>query len=186
MSKVGTKHAAVECDPVQYLTNFAENDNLSESDIQLGEHYLVRVYAGVRSTTTCMTFDALRLENYVGGASLDCLPPTSSVIRGHIQRAAYLIRQACLLLDLTNDDRPDDPVENGWINEFGMLLPAKCLKPLPEKVLKSCKCEGTCESKRCTCKAAGVRCIIYCHGKDISVKCNNKTNALTNSNTGTR
>ena len=61
MSKVGTKHAAVECDPVQYLTNFAENDVLSEQDIQLGEHYLVRVCAGVRSKTMCTTFDELRL-----------------------------------------------------------------------------------------------------------------------------
>ena len=30
MSKVGTKHAALVCDPVQYLTNFGKTDALLE------------------------------------------------------------------------------------------------------------------------------------------------------------
>jgi len=32
MSKVGTKPAAVVCDPVQYLTKFGETDTLSDQD----------------------------------------------------------------------------------------------------------------------------------------------------------
>ena len=30
MRKVGTKHAAMACNPVQYLTNFGETDTLLE------------------------------------------------------------------------------------------------------------------------------------------------------------
>ena len=79
MSKVGTKHAAVTSDPVQFLMNFGETDTLSEQDEALAEKYLVRVWAGARSTTTAETFDHLRLENYTSAsAGLDCLPPTSS------------------------------------------------------------------------------------------------------------
>ena len=46
MSKVGTKHAAMASDPVQYLTNVGEVDTLSDQDTALAEKYLVRVWAG--------------------------------------------------------------------------------------------------------------------------------------------
>ena len=99
MSKVGTKHAAMACDPVQYLTNFRETDTLLEQDAALAEKYLVRVWAGAKSTTTAVTFDQLRVENYISSSvAIDALPPTSSEIRGHILRGAYLVRKACQLL----------------------------------------------------------------------------------------
>jgi hypothetical protein len=104
MSKVGTKHAAVACDPVMYLTNFGEADTLSEQDAALAEKYLVRVWAGVRSTVTAETFDQLRVENYTSAsAGIDALPPTSSVIRGHIHRGAFLVHGACQLLATANE-----------------------------------------------------------------------------------
>ena len=65
MSTVGSKHAAMACDPVQYLTNFGETDTLLDQDAAQAEKYLVRVWAGVRSTTTSETFDQLRAENYI-------------------------------------------------------------------------------------------------------------------------
>ena len=37
MRKVGTKHAAMACSPVQYLTNFGETDTLLEQDVVLAE-----------------------------------------------------------------------------------------------------------------------------------------------------
>ena len=64
MSKVGTKHAAMTGDPVQYLTNFGETDTLSDKDVVLAEKYLVHVWAGARSTTTAHTFNQLRVEKY--------------------------------------------------------------------------------------------------------------------------
>ena len=74
LSKVGSKHVAVSCNPELFLSNFAEADVLTEAEIALAEHYSVKVWAGVRSTSTATTFDQLRLEQYVNGASLETLP----------------------------------------------------------------------------------------------------------------
>jgi hypothetical protein len=95
MSKVGSKHAAMACDPVQYLTNFGETDTLLDQDAAQAEKYLVRVWAEVRSTTTSETFDQLKAENYISAnIGIDALPPTSSEIGGHIQRGAFLVHKA--------------------------------------------------------------------------------------------
>ena len=37
MRKVGTKHAAIACNPVQYLTNFGETETLLEQYVVLAE-----------------------------------------------------------------------------------------------------------------------------------------------------
>ena len=87
MSKVGTKHAAMVSEPVQYLINFGEAETLTEQDTALAEKYLVSVWAGARSSTIVETFDDLRLENYSSAsAGIDASLPTSSVIRGHKMR----------------------------------------------------------------------------------------------------
>jgi len=75
MSKVETKHAAVVCDPVQYLTNFGETDTLSDQDIPLAEKYLVRVWARARSTTTAEAFDQLRGGLYKCQLWVRCTSP---------------------------------------------------------------------------------------------------------------
>ena len=53
LSKVGTKHAAFTCDPIKYRSGFAESDELFEADIGKTEEYLVKVWVGARSNTTC-------------------------------------------------------------------------------------------------------------------------------------
>ncbi len=175
MSKVGTKHAAIVSDPVQYLTNFGEADILSEQDIALAEKYLVHVWAGVKSTTTAETFDQLRFETYTStSAGIDSLPPTSSVIRGHIHRGAYLVKKACQLLVTTNEREATlAPIEHGWEENSGSLLPSKCMKPLPLSLLTTCKCAGKCDTRRCGCRSAGVLCMIFCHGKKEHSSCKN-------------
>ena len=131
MSKVGTKHAAMASDPVQYLTNFGDADIFTEQGAALAEKYLVRGWAGARSSTTAVTFDDLRVENYTcANAGIDALPPTSSVIRGHIKRGAFLVHRACHLLATAKE--PEErlaPLEHGWEDHSGTLLPSKCLKP---------------------------------------------------------
>lgn len=167
MSKVGTKHAALTCDPVQYQTSFGEADILSDQDAALAENYLVRVWAGARSTTTSETFDQLRVENYTSAnAGIDALPPTSSVIRGHILRGAFLVHKACQLLVSANvQEARLEPTRHGWEDHFGTLLPSKSLKPLPRSIITMCKCAGKCDTRRCGCRAAGGMCVIFCHGK---------------------
>ena len=137
MRKVGSKHAAMASDPVQYLTNFGEVDTLTDQDTALAEKYLVRVWAGVRSNTTAETFDDLRLENYSSArAGIDALPPTSSVIRGQIQRGAFLVHHACPSFETAKEPMArQGPLEHGWEEHVGTLLPSKGLKPLPPSLL---------------------------------------------------
>ena len=173
MSKVGPKHAAMACDPVQYLTNFGETDTLLDQDAAQAEKYLVRVWAGVRSTTTSETFDQLRAENYIRASiGIDALPPTSSEIGGHIQRGAFLVHKACRLLVTTEErDARLQPLDHGWEEQFGMLLPSKYLNPLPRDLLTICKCVGKCE--RCGCCSAKVNCVTFCHRKARNSSCTN-------------
>ncbi len=121
---MGIKHAALASDPVQYLINFGETDTLSEQDLELAEKYLVYVWAGIKSSTTAATFNQLRLDNYTSvSAGIDSLPPTSSLIRGHIHRGDFLVHRACNLLEVGKDcETRIDPVEHGWEESFGTLL----------------------------------------------------------------
>ena len=90
VSKIGTKYAAITCNPLS-LSTFAENDSLTETDISVIEHYLVKLWTGVRSSTTVKTFDELRHNFYLNDKPLNELPPTSAAIYGHIQRSFYVV-----------------------------------------------------------------------------------------------
>ena len=56
VSEIGTKYAAITCNPLS-LNTFAKNDSLTETDISVIEHYVVKLWTGVRSSTTVKTFD---------------------------------------------------------------------------------------------------------------------------------
>ena len=72
-SKIGTKYAAITCNPLS-LNTFAENDSLTETDISVIEHYLVKLWTGVRPSTTVKTFDELIHHFYLNGKPLNELP----------------------------------------------------------------------------------------------------------------
>ena len=95
LSKIGTKHAAVNAEPEKYLAEFGETDVLSGIDIDNLERYLVRVWS---PNTAAPTFDELRITTYrKPGRSLESLPPTSTSIQGHIRRTFFVIRDSMLL-----------------------------------------------------------------------------------------
>ena len=120
---------------------------MSEQDAALGEKYLVRVWSGARSNTTCYTFDQLRLVTYLSASvEIDALPPTSSEITGHIERGAFLVHRAINLLVTVNEPSQLEPLEHEWEEHFGVLLPSKCLKPLPRDLLTTCNCAGKCDT----------------------------------------
>ena len=63
-------------------------------------------------------------------------PPTSSEIRGHIHRGAFLVNRACRLLATDNEREARlEPVEHEWEEHFGTLLPSKCMRRLPQNVV---------------------------------------------------
>ena len=133
---------------------------------------LVCVWAGA---TTAKTFNDFRVEIYTSGsAGIAALPPTSSGIRGHSQQGAFLVHVACHLLAIAKDPKARlEPMEHGWKEHFGILLPSKCLKPLPPSLLTLCKCAGNCDHHWCGCRAAGVSCTVFCHGKFEKSSCKN-------------
>lgn len=57
LSKVGTKYAATVCEPLKFLGDFAESDDLSADAMTKTEEYLVRVWVGARSNPEVTTFD---------------------------------------------------------------------------------------------------------------------------------
>ena len=91
ISKIGTKHAVLSCNPEPYLANFGKAKLHSQHDIPLAlqcNTCQVKIWTGIRSNTTAKTFDQLRLEQYVNGSSIDTIPPISTVVRGHIHGSA--------------------------------------------------------------------------------------------------
>ena len=164
LSRIGTKHAAFTCEPQKYLKNFAKTNELSEESSKMVEEYLVRVWTVAGRKTSCQTFDQARLEAHINSVTpktLAQLPPTSSVIRNHIQRAFFVIRNVlCVLID-------GAPVlsatDYDWFSDGGTIMPANGLKPIPEDMLTVCKCGGKCDTNRCLCAKGELRCVVYCH-----------------------
>ena len=159
MSKVGTKHAAMASDPVQYLTNFGEVNTLSDQDTALAENtwYVSGQGSGQIQLLKLLMTSGWKITAVPARAGIDALPLTSSVIRGHIQRGAFLVLRACHLFETAKELMARlGPLEHGWEEHFGTLLPSKGLKPLPPSLLTVCKCVG---------QAAGVPCITICMEK---------------------
>ena len=156
MSKIVTKHAAIACNPVQYLKNFWENSIMFDQDQDLAERYLVRLWAGARFMTAAKTVDELSVESYTTGkAGIDNLPPTSSAILVHIHCTALLVHRACHLLTVAMDREPRlNLLEHGGKEQFRMLLPSKGLMALPQHVLTTCSCSAKCKNRWCGCFSA--------------------------------
>jgi hypothetical protein len=174
VSKIGTKYAALACEPHKYLDDFGETSNLTEQSAKLVEEYLVRVWTGAGRTTLCQTFDALRLESHMKSKTpkpLSHLPPTSSVIQVHIKRSYFIIHNVHNIL--TSRGSFLDPKNYGWIYKDGILLPEKGLNPLPAHMLTLCKCAGRCQNKHCPCKKGEHCCVVYCHKSQESCCQNN-------------
>ena len=61
-SRIGTKHAAMQCNPVVYLTEFDDSEELLETVIAQVEEYLLPSWAGAISKPQARTFDQLHLQ----------------------------------------------------------------------------------------------------------------------------
>ena len=166
LSKIGNKHSALVAKPQTFFCNFAELPYITNTDMSSAEKYLVHVWSGARSKPTATTFYQLRLEVHRKSVpGLHELPPTSSVIQEHIRQGHYVVYNA---INLLCDNPTMDPRECGWVKQDGLLLPDKKLNFLPSRILNLCNCAGKCCTQRCSCKAAKLSCILYCHKKLIN------------------
>ena len=110
MRKVGTKHAAKACNPVQYLTKFGETDTLSDQAVVLAEAVglLGSVSAGARSTTTGQIFHQFRVQHYTNSrAGNYARPPKSSDTRGTSIEEAFLSTEHAECLPQTMSARQE-------------------------------------------------------------------------------
>ncbi|NQY43710.1 MAG: hypothetical protein HRT87_10240 [Legionellales bacterium] len=156
-SKVGTKAAALKAKPDEYLMEFGEAEEMTYDSFRKAEIYLVKV---LHSSSSCETFDELRFDMYVNKkTSLADLPPTSSSIQGHLQRCYFVIRQCLSLLDGNFEKEPND---YGWELNDGVMLPCKCLLPMPEHFTARCTCKNKKCTGRCKCKGNVTACTEFC------------------------
>ena len=119
-------------------------------------------------------------RNSIESPKLCSLPPTEAAFSENVLRAhiAVAIWRDCL----TRDPPTLNPTEHGWYHPEGsaMLLPTIVPQgtPLaPADLLKLIKCgccsNNPCSSKRCSCRANGLRCTLFCHCKGEE-DCKNK------------
>ena len=91
--------------------------------------------------------------------SLESLPPTSDVLKLHIERAhfqANVWKQANVVKPIL-----PSPVTMGWSLDGDHLIPLPItLDPIPQACLEmiSCQCSSGCIMLRCSCKKAKLPC----------------------------
>ena len=166
LSKIGTKLGCLAALPEQYLSNFG-NTQLDSNQIRLAEQYLVNV---IKTNAEESTFDELRHSHYTKHLDVTQLPPTShSIVHGHIPRWWFLVKKLSSLL-LTDTL---DPLNYGWKDDDGVLLPDKHLLLIPDHLIKICSCKGEkrCRSNKCSCRNKNVPCTSACGCK---LTCGNK------------
>ena len=104
---------------------------------------------------------------------LRSLPPTSEAFRDHVKRAHLIAAQILA----SNEPHPSNlsPVEYGWTYDdlskcFDSVTLPSGVEPAPVEVpqLIQCGCSSTkpCQSARCCCYSAHVKCSVFCvcHG----------------------
>ena len=157
-SKIGTKAAALKCDPVIHLADFGKAETASPPLLARAEEYLVKV---LKRATTCKTFTELRKEIYHHSKNsiMQQLPPTTIPLQQHLLRAHLATFQMVHLLD--HSEALPNPTEFGYIDEDGLLLPSKKLSDVPVALTVTCAC-GKCARITCSCREEGERCCQFC------------------------
>ena len=171
-SKVGTKKAALKADPAKYLQGFGTTAVMHDSITKEAEKYLVNV---VDSRCKEENFNQLRayIFHHSKGSSLQNLPPTSQGLLPHIQRAHFNTYTITHILDrqLGITFKILDPLDNGFINENGCLVPKKGCKVLEKRWDVVCGC-GKCARQACPCRTQKVKCSKFCKCR-LSKGCKN-------------
>lgn len=85
-SRVGTKHAALNANPFEYLKAFDSGPSCTDDFAASWEAYVVQM---LKKNTTSTMMNQLKnhIYHHSKGVSLDQLPPTSHAEQQHIHRA---------------------------------------------------------------------------------------------------
>ena len=159
-SKCGTKHASLAANPVQYLSGFGKTCSKDELDIQVkqAELYLIKV---LKKGCQCQSMNELRsmMYHHAKISSFTKLPPTSSVIRGHILISFFVTNVIRTLLSKSHFQL--DPKDYGYYEDDNMLLPCVSENHLPYEFVLFCNCLK-CATTKCKCRQRGVECCRFC------------------------
>ena len=157
-SKVGTKKAALDANPVQFLRSFGSHPLLTESDISGAEQFLCDVLA---KNHDCKNFQELRIHlyNFSTDKTHWNLPPTSTGLLPHIQRSFYNTYTLTHVID--GQYAPLNPQLYGFGLEDSLLLPTRAKKELDDSWTTMCKCTN-CSRSTCSCRTAKVKCVRFC------------------------
>ena len=160
LSKVGSKSKAL--DNMNLLSEFGENE-LTDESVGKAEEYLCSVLTGKDKFKFFDDYRYYKLTRLC--TPLVSLVPSSACIRnGHIRRLFFLIKYSITLLSKSADQL--QPLDYGWENKSGYLLPSKCLRELPKHLYATCRCaECSKVPRRCGCKKHFTRCTTYCDCK---------------------
>ena len=160
-SKCGTKHASLAANPVHYLSEFGKPCRGDELDNQIkqAELYLIQV---IKKGCQCQSMSELRSMMYHQSKmnSLAKLPPTTSVLRGHILRSYFATNMIQTLL--SPNSFQIDPKHYGYYEEDNLLLPCTSENNLPHEFVLFCNCHK-CATSECKCRQSGVICCRFCH-----------------------
>ena len=92
--------------------------------------------------------------------------PKPAAILGHLLHNFYAVRVALTLLETAPSQY--NAMGFGCDNRTDNLLSDKCLQSISPLVITLCSCIGKCDTSRCSCKARGQRCVMFCHKKQNS------------------
>ena len=179
-SKVGSKHAALNANPSEYLKDFDSGPSCDNDFTASCEAHLVQV---LKKNTTCSTMDQLRdyIHHHSKGVSLEALPPTSNAVQQHIWRACYATYNMMKLLH-THTPTALNQTAFGFEKTDELLLPIQGLKPIPEEYTILCNCKK-CRNDRCACRKAGLPCIRFCKCQGLqsdeqTLQCRNPSGSI--------
>lgn len=168
-SKFGTKAGALKANPLSFLQGFGLNPNDPSIEVFMtnAEAYLVQV---LKPGSSCKTMDELRYQMYhqSKAVTIDQLPPTSAATLQHVRRGFYAahIQMNCL------NGTSLCPLQYGFIEVDGLLMPDINIHMLPDDIAFTCSCQK-CASKRCVCRQNLAPCCVFCKCQSDTSQCMN-------------
>ena len=139
----------------------------------MAEKFLVKC---IDSKANSESFDDLRMEYYHhhNNFNLEKIPPTSTSIRKHIQRAFL---QSHIWYNSCFREMPfKDPLDCGYIFTDEKLIPDFETEIVPEDFPMPCSCQKCARDNVCPCRKRNILCCEFCKCQRNS-SCQNPENA---------
>lgn len=135
-------------------------DSSQEAIINAGKEIIVSLYNGkADETLNKLRYRKFNEKTQRGASNISCkaLPPTEAAAKFHCLRVFYTVQE--WLGNKLN------PLNHGWVEKNCIYRPVTTNLPsAPLDILTNirCGCKGDCNSNRCSCFKAGLKCSAAC------------------------